>query len=54
LDLPSFWRRVLALAAGVDPEHGVGQRTLQVKCHRCETEASIPLEHVRRPRDTPI
>jgi len=26
---------------------------LQVKC-RCETEASIPLEHVRRPRDTPI
>ena len=21
---------------------------------RCETEASIPLEHVRRPRDTPI
>jgi hypothetical protein len=27
---------------------------LQVKCHRCETEASIPLEHVRRPRDTPI
>jgi hypothetical protein len=22
--------------------------------HRCETEASIPLEHVRRPRDTPI
>jgi hypothetical protein len=27
---------------------------LQVKCHRCETSASIPLEHVRRPRDTPI
>ena len=27
---------------------------LQVKCHRCETEASIPLQHVRRPRDTPI
>jgi hypothetical protein len=26
----------------------------QVKCHRCETEASIPLEHVCRPRDTPI
>jgi choline dehydrogenase-like flavoprotein len=23
-------------------------------CRRCETEASIPLEHVRRPRDTPI
>jgi hypothetical protein len=26
---------------------------LQVKCRRCETEASIPLEHVRRPRDRP-
>jgi hypothetical protein len=27
---------------------------LQVKCRRCETEVSIPLEHVRWPRDTPI
>jgi hypothetical protein len=27
---------------------------LQVKCRRCETEASIPLDCVRRPRDTPI
>jgi len=27
---------------------------LHVKCHRCETEASIPLDAVRRPRDTPI
>jgi hypothetical protein len=27
---------------------------LQVRCHRCKTEASIPLEHIRRPRDTPI
>jgi hypothetical protein len=32
----------------------VGYGWLQVKCHRCETEASIPLEHVRRPRNTPI
>jgi hypothetical protein len=31
-----------------------GYGWLQVKCHRCETETSIPLEHVRRPRDTPI
>jgi hypothetical protein len=31
-----------------------GYGWLQVKCHRCETEAGIPLEHVRRPRDTPI
>ena len=27
-----------------------GYGWLQVKCRRCETEASIPLEHVRRPR----
>jgi hypothetical protein len=27
---------------------------LEVKCRRCDTKASIPLEHVRRPRDTPI
>jgi hypothetical protein len=27
---------------------------LQIKCRRCETEASIPLEHVRRRRDTLI
>jgi hypothetical protein len=31
-----------------------GYGWLQVKCRRCETEASIPLEQVRRPRDTPI
>lgn len=27
---------------------------LEVKCKRCETRASIPLDCVRRPRDTPI
>jgi hypothetical protein len=31
-----------------------GYGYLEVKCHRCETEASIPLDAVRRPRDTPI
>jgi hypothetical protein len=31
-----------------------GYGWLQVKCRRCETDASIPLEHVRRSRDTPI
>jgi hypothetical protein len=31
-----------------------GYGWLQVKCRRCETEASIPLEYVRRPRHTPI
>ena len=27
---------------------------LEVMCHRCETRASLPLEAIRRPRDTPI
>jgi hypothetical protein len=31
-----------------------GYGWLQVKCRRCSTEASIPLEHVRRPGSTPI
>jgi hypothetical protein len=31
-----------------------GYGWLQVKCHRCESEASIPLDAVRRPRVTPI
>jgi predicted CxxxxCH...CXXCH cytochrome family protein len=31
-----------------------GYGWLQVKCHRCGTEASLPLDAIRRPRDTPI
>jgi hypothetical protein len=31
-----------------------GYGWLEVKCHRCSTSASIPLDAVRRPRDTPI
>jgi hypothetical protein len=31
-----------------------GYGWLEVQCHRCETKASIPLDAIRRPRDTPI
>src|ERR1700731_4663411 len=31
-----------------------GYGWLEVKCHRCETSASIPLDAVRRPRATPL
>jgi hypothetical protein len=31
-----------------------GYGWLEVSCRRCDTKASIPLQHVRRPRDTPI
>jgi hypothetical protein len=31
-----------------------GYGWLEVKCHRCETKASIPLDTIRRPRSTPI
>jgi hypothetical protein len=27
---------------------------LEVECHRCKTRASLPLDAIRRPRDTPI
>ena len=29
-------------------------RWLEVQCKRCETRASLPLDAIRRPRDTPI
>src|ERR1700692_4032162 len=31
-----------------------GYGWLEVKCRRCETRVSIPLDAVRRPRNTPI
>jgi hypothetical protein len=31
-----------------------GYGWLEVMCKRCETRASIPLDAIRRPRDTPI
>ena len=31
-----------------------GYGWLEVMCKRCETRASVPLDAVRRPRDTPI
>jgi hypothetical protein len=27
---------------------------LEVECHRCKTQASLPLDAIRRPRDTPL
>ena len=31
-----------------------GYGWLEVMCHRCETRTSLPLQAIRRPRDTPI
>ena len=31
-----------------------GYGWLEIECHRCKTRASIPLDAIRRPRDTPI
>jgi hypothetical protein len=31
-----------------------GYAWLEVECHRCKTRASIPLDAIRRPRNTPI
>jgi hypothetical protein len=34
------------------PHGGLGW--LEVECNRCKTRASLPLDAIRRPRDTPI
>jgi hypothetical protein len=31
-----------------------GYGWLEIECNRCKTRASIPLDAIRRPRDTPI
>ena len=31
-----------------------GLARLEVECNRCRTRASLPLDAIRRPRDTPI
>jgi hypothetical protein len=31
-----------------------GHGWLEVECHRCKTRASLPLDAIRRPRNTPI
>ena len=31
-----------------------GLAWLEVECNRCKTRASLPLDAIRRPRDTPI
>src|SRR6202030_177505 len=31
-----------------------GYGWLEIECHRCKTRASIALDAIRRPRDTPI
>jgi hypothetical protein len=31
-----------------------GYGWLEVECHRCKTRASLPLDAIRRPRNTPI
>jgi hypothetical protein len=31
-----------------------GPAWLEVECNRCKTRASLPLDAIRRPRDTPI
>ncbi len=54
---PSRWKGFRRAGADV-PEIAQclngGYGWLEVMCKRCDTRASIPLEHVCRSRDTPI
>ena len=53
----SAWR---ATSAPPQPSPTIGQCLngglgwLEVECNRCKTRASLPLDAIRRPRDTPI
>src|SRR5450631_3110292 len=53
----SEWK---AIAAPAQPSPTIGQCLrgglgwLEVECNRCETRASLPLDAIRRPRDTPL
>ena len=58
---PSAWSlRMEGFGGPAQPSPTIGQCLnggygwLEVKCRRCETRASIPLDAVRRPRSTPI
>jgi hypothetical protein len=47
-------RRAGAAVATIGQCLSGGYGWMEVKCHRCETSASIPLDAIRRPPDTPI
>jgi hypothetical protein len=51
---PHFTNALLGDAQAQNKCLNGGLGWLQVKCRRCATEASIPLEYVRQPRYTPI
>ena len=56
----AWWLRMEGYGGPAQPSPSIGQCLnggygwLEVQCHRCETKASIPLDAIRRPRDTPI
>ena len=45
--------REVAQKANQEADSG-GLGWLEVECNRCKTRASLPLDAIRRPRDTPI
>jgi len=47
-------RRARATVANDRAMHPRGLGWLEVECNRCKTRASLPLDAIRRPRDTPI
>jgi hypothetical protein len=51
--MEGFWRAGAALPTiGQCLNGGLGW--LEVECNRCKTRASLPLEAIHRPRDTPL
>jgi hypothetical protein len=48
-----LWRAGAAVADDAQCLNG-GLGWLEVECNRCKTQASLPLDAIRRPRDTPL
>ena len=57
---PAWSVRMEGYGGPAQPSPTIGQclngglAWLEVECNRCKTKASLPLDAIRRPRDTPI
>jgi hypothetical protein len=49
---PKHGRSAAGRRSRPQPSRGYGR--LEVQCHRCQTRASLPLDVIRRPRNTPV
>jgi hypothetical protein len=51
---PSRWKATADPRSRRQPSDSASTAVWAVECNRCKTRASLPLDAIRRPRDTPI